>query len=334
MELSLLLILPDKKNQNVIAIKANNSYKFPKYENPVGENVAFDDAQLFNDFFQTLTGISVFRRYSFNTDNYVVFVFELADDINNVPSNDYNWVSYDDFLREQQNLEIKNIVNSVNRYYNKSVNMPWVNADGFTPYFIWLHEVCAAKNIKVKNNITQIKNAYVSNVFCIPTETENLYMKIPGKVFITELPFTNAIKQIGMADYPVWIDFNADMNVFLMKDMGGMDLPPQSDLDTLKKVLVRLAQTQKNSIQYLPLDCEHNDYRVKTILANLHGFPQKVYDVLQETKYKITYDEKLKLEQNINSAIKLLDFINYNPIPDVIQNGDVRPGNIRVIDKV
>jgi hypothetical protein len=157
-------------------------------------------------------------------------------------------------------------------------------------------------------------------------------MKIPGNIFISELPFTHALKKLGMAEYPVWVDFNTDMNVFLMKDMGGMDLPPQSDLDTLKKVLVRLAQTQKESIQYLPLDCIHNDYRVKTIITNLHGFSQKVFDILQETKYKITCNEKIKLEQNINSAINLLDFINNNPIPDVIQNGDVRPGNIRVID--
>jgi len=332
MELNLLFVLPDRENKNIIAVKTDGNYHLPKYENSVGENIGFDDAQLFNDFFQNLTGIPVFRRYTFNTDNYVVFVFELADDINNTPSNNYNWIAYDDFLREQQDEEIKNIANNINRHYNKSVNMPWVNTNGFSLYFHWLHKVCAAKDITIKGKITQVKNAYVSNVFCIPTETENLYMKIPGKVFITELPFTHAIKKLGMADYPVWIDFNADMNVFLMKDMGGMDLPPQSDLDTLKKVLVRLAQTQKDSIQYLPLDCEHNDYRVKTILANLQDFSQKVYDILQETKYKITYDDKVKLEHNINSASKLLDFINVSPIPDVIQNGDVRPGNIRIID--
>jgi hypothetical protein len=331
MELNLLFVLPDRENKKIITLKTDGSYHFPKYTNPVGENIGFDDAQLFNDFFYNLTGIPVFRRYTFNTNNYVVFVFELADDINNTPSNNYHWITYSDFLKEQQNEEIKNIAVNIHRHYNKSVNMPWVNTNGFSPYFRWLHEVCIAKNISIKGKITQIKNTYVSNVFCIPTETGNLYMKIPGKVFITELPFTHEIKKLGMANEPVWIDFNADMNVFLMKDMGGMDLPPQSDLDTLKKVLVRLAQTQKDSIQYLPLDCEHNDYSIKTILANLHDFPQKAYDILQETKYKITCDEKVQLERNINSAIKLLELVNGSPIPDVIQNGDVRPGNIRVI---
>lgn len=186
-----------------------------------------------------------------------MFVLEVANDINNAPSNNFHWIPYNYFLLKQEDEEIKNITSSVSCHYNKSVNMPWVNADGFLPYFTWLYEICAAKNITIKGEITQVKNAYVSNIFCIPTETENLYMKIPGKVFITELPFTYALKKLGMADYPAWVDFNADMNVFLMKDMGGMDLPPKSDIDTLKKVMIRLAQTQKDSIQHLPLNCDH-----------------------------------------------------------------------------
>lgn len=331
MEFNLLFVLPDRKNQNILTTNADDTHQFPAYENPVGDNVGFDDPQLYNDFFKKLTGISVFRKYTFNTDHYVVFVFEQADEKTNVPTNKYKWISYDEFLSDQQNDEIKNIACSINRCYHKSINMPWVNVDGFAPYFTWLHEVCSANHIHIDGRITQVKNAYVSNVFCIPTGTEKLYMKIPGKVYITELPFTYELKKLGMADYPVWVDYNSDMNVFLMKDMGGVDLPSQSGLDILKKVVVQLAYAQKDSIQYLPLDCKHNDYRLKTILTDLSDFSQRVFDILSETKYKITHDEKTKLEQNIIYATKRLGSIK-DIIPDTIQNGDVRPGNIRAID--
>ena len=332
MDFNLLFILPDKENENVLLLKADGKYQPPAYDKLVSVNVGFDEPQLYNDFFRNLTGVSVYRRYSFNTDNYVVFVFECADKQNLEPENGYCWVSYSDFLCSQQSHEIKNIINNTKCYYNKSINMPWVSIDGITPYFNWLYEVCSARNILINGEITQVKNAYVSNVYCIPTNMGSLYMKIPGKVFITELPFTYELKKIGMADNPVWVDFNSNMNVFLMHDMGGIDLPDKSDIETLKKVMVKLARTQKESIQHLPLGCEHNDYKIDTVLSDLSDFPGRVFDILSQTKYRITHDEKQKLESNIESAIKLLEVVKSKSIPDVIQNGDVRPGNIRVID--
>lgn len=122
-------------------------------------------------------------------------------------------------------------------------------------------------------------------------------MKIPGKIFITELPFTHELRRLGMVDVPVWVDFDSDMNVYLMNEMGGMDLPSQTDLDTLTKVIVQLAHTQKDSIPYLPLSCKCNDYRVNTILEELNDFSIRSFDILSSTQYKITCGEKKKLER-------------------------------------
>lgn len=329
MDFSLLFVLPDRKNKNILTVQIGDRYNLPTYDKPVGVNAGFDESQLYNDFFRDFTGISVFRRYIFNTDNYVVFVFEQTDEMNNVPNNECQWILYSDFLDGQQNGEIKNIVSSVSRYYNKSVNMPWIN--GFSAYFAWLREVCSAKNICINGPITQVKNAYVSTVFCIPTNDGKLYMKIPGKVYISELTFTNELRKLKITDLPVWVDYNSDMNVFLMKDMCGTNLSPQSDIETLKKVVLRLARMQKNSIQYLPLDFEHNDYRLGTILNNLNDFPQQAFEILLETRYKITYDEKEKLERNLRFAVKLLESIMNLPIPDTIQHGDLNLGNIRIV---
>ena len=329
----LLLVLLDT-DKNILVNRLGKEYLIPTFDNYVGDNVGFDDPQPYNNFYKKVTGVSVYRRYSFNTQNYVVFVFEKSPDANTMLKSGVEWVSLDDFLVSQQDDEIYEIVHNIGLYYNKSVNMPWVNENGFFPYFIWLHEVCNKNKIKITGKIKQVKNAYVSTVFSISSDTGNLYMKIPGKVYITELPFTYEMKMSGMINYPVWVDYNSDLNVFLMKDMGGNDLPDHSDIEILKNVIVQLARTQKESIQLLPLDCKHNDYRLKSILNELHNFSQRVFDILDDTEYKITSDDHDKLDIKIHSAIKLLESLS-NIIPDTIQNGDVRPGNIRLIgDKV
>ena len=81
-----------------------------------------------------------------------------------------------------------------------------VNKDGFTPYIKWLNRVCEANSISINGEITQVKNAYVSNVFCVPTNIGNVYMKTPGKIYITELPFTIGLREMAMADLPDWIE--------------------------------------------------------------------------------------------------------------------------------
>lgn len=326
---NLLLMLPDSKNERVLACKGGNG--LPSYTELVGENVAFDEPQMYNNYFREITGIPVYRRYTFNTPNYVVFVFEQANRDNVIPRNGFDWVSYDDFMAANCD-EVNKIAKSVSLHYNLSKNMPWVNAKGFTPYFAWLNSVCEKNGIRINGEIVQLKNAYVSTVLCAPTDMGNVYMKIPGKLYIAELSFTSELRKLGIADLPGWIDFDLNMNVVLMKDMGGNDLPNQSDIDTLKVVILQYAQIQKDSILHLPLNFEHYDNTIAAILDKLDTFPQKSFEMLKGTQYEISKDELAKLSDHITTAAALLKSINHIPVPDTIHHGDVRPGNIRVVD--
>ena len=321
---NLLLILPDTKNENILVIE---------YDKPVGENVGFDNPQGYNDFFLKTTSIPVFRRYTFNTKNYVVFVFEMIDQCDTKPADGYSWIPYSQFMDKQNDDEIREIAKSVSLYYHKSKNMPWVNETGFLPYFDWLHGVCAEKNMQINGMIAQVKNAYVSTVFCVPTDGGNLYMKIPGKLYLSELPFTRELMKWGIAELPVWVDFDLDRNVVLMKDMGGHDLPSRSDIDTLKTLVIQFSHIQKDSIQHLQ-SVSHfcNDYRVDTILGKLDSFLDQTFEILAETRYRLTQDELVRLKRNITCASELLETVNDLPIPDTIQHGDVRPGNIRIVE--
>ena len=330
MDFKLLFILPDKQNKNILAIKTNKGYLVPFFDKPVGSDVEFGDSpQLYNDFFRKQTGISVFRRYSFNTQHHVVFTLEQSGAIETVPENGHEWVAYDEFIAAIEDDELCKIVRSVSNNYNKSINMPWVNAGGYTHYFDWLHGICAKKNIDINGEITQVKCAFVSTVFCVPTDTGNLYMKIPGKVYVTELPFLLKLKKLNIAQLPVWIDYDLNMNVFLMEDMGGTELPWQFDIETFKKVFIEYSKIQKRSIPHLPLNCVCNDHRITTIIDKLDELPQKVSHYLAGTKYEISKQESKTFESNIKSmGVKLKTILN-TKIPNTIRCGDFRPGNIR-----
>ncbi|MCL2404367.1 MAG: hypothetical protein FWC92_02340 [Defluviitaleaceae bacterium] len=328
--LNTLFILPDSKNERVLVHVDGN--RLPSYLEHVGENVAFDEPQIFNDYFKNITGIPVYRRYTFNTQNYVVFVFELADKHSATTQNGFDWVSYDDFITTACNAEILDIVGGVKLYYNCSTNMPWVNADGFAPYFKWLSRACETNGIQINGEITQVKNAYVSNVFCVPTSIGNVYMKTPGTIYINELPFTKGLREMNINTLPGWVDFDLDMNVVLMNDMGGNDLPGQSDISTWEDVILEYAHIQKNSIQHMPLEFEHYDNTVAAILHKLKTFPIKSYEILKGTPYELSQDELNKLLEHANAATTLLESINHISIPETIHGGDVRPGNIRVVN--
>ena len=155
-------------------------------------------------------------------------------------------------------------------------------------------------------------------------------MKIPGKVFITELSFTHALKKTGMTQLPVWLAHDFNRNVILMKDMGGVDLPSQSSIEVFRDVLLALSKIQKASVKHLPLPCCY-DHSLHAILESLSAFPQRSFDILRGTRHELTQNELAKLERGIEAAAALLKPIMNPPIPDTLQHGDVRPGNIRVV---
>ena len=326
----LLLVLPDVNNERILVQKTEERYCLPAGDKPVGENVGFDEAHVYNGFFMDIAGIPVYRRYTFNTQNHVVFVFEqVKKDNTMLPHDGFDWVAYDDFACDDE--EVHQIVSSIRKNYNHSVNMPWVNAHGFCPYFDWLRDACADKNICITGEIAQVKNAYVSTVFRIPTNIGNLFMKIPGKIYITELPLTHELKQLNIADFPEWVDHNPDINAVLMKDMGGSDLPPQSDVDVFKDVVLRFAQIQKEASRCLPLGFVPYDYTVEAILRRLDIFAEEAFEILKGSEHEISDAELDNLKRNILTAKKMLESIKDIPIPDTINYGDIRPGNIRVV---
>ena len=132
-------------------------------------------------------------------------------------------------------------------------------------------------------------------------------------------------------DLPDWVDFNLGMNVVLMKDMSGYNLPQESDMDIWRDVILRYAKIQKDSITHIPFNFVHYDRTIDTIVGKLHTFPEKVFEFLKGTQNELTPKEVKDLKEKTTTAAALLESIRGMPIPNTIHHGDIRPGNIRVV---
>jgi len=335
MDFKLLFILPDRTNQNVLALKTEAACQFPVYESRIEDKTRGavpqleDIPQPYNDYFKTLTGISVFRKYVVNSEHYIVFVCEQIEEANGVPANGYSWISYDVFLGKQQDSEIIKITNSVRSGYLESTS--------FAPCIAWLQKICADKNIRITGDIAQLKyGALIAlAVFRVPTDIGDLYLKVVGDTAVNEVIFTHKLVESGLPNLPAWIDHNLELNAFLSRDMGGEDLSSHSKIkpEDALNLVTALARVQKESIPYVNSAGFYGyDYRIGAIIDDLKTFPEDAYETLSQTPYKIKRGKKKKIARNIEHVIATLKSIDAAHIPDTIYNSDMALYNIRFAD--
>lgn len=329
-EQELLFILPNKNNYAILVNKGRFGNQIPVFDKLVND-IGFEDPHSFNQWFFTLTSIVVFRRYVFSYGKYVIFVLEAVNDITD-GINGYSWISYDEIIKTLSDKTIIDIVLSVKDNYHKSMNMPWVNENGFSKYLSWVDEVVTKNGYFLTGEISQVKNAYVSNVFCIPTNIGNLYLKIPCAIYIKEMEITRQLMNWNITLLPEWLAYDTNTNAILMKDMGGFNLPDNSDITTLEVIAKKYAMFQRDSINYISEgDFAFYNYSITSIWDSLDLLSQSIYEMLKSTRYELATDELVKLKINVNRAKEQLNIVKQYNIPDTINHGDLRNGNIRVM---
>jgi len=88
-------------------------------------------------------------------------------------------------------------------------------------YFDWAKRVCAAKNIHINKDITQLNNR---KLFRISSDVGDLYLKKTTDFHIDEIRFTQQLMTLGLISLPEWIGYSQDLKLCLTRDMGGSDL--------------------------------------------------------------------------------------------------------------
>jgi len=203
----------------------------------------------------------------------------------------------------------------------------------FSYYFDWIQRICTAKNINIDKKIREVKGG---KLFCISSDVGDLYLKKTTDFIIDELKFTLKLMELGIINLPEWIGYCYEMKVYLMRDMGGSDLSFVSELnmESLLNMFTSLARIQKNSIQYVESkDFYGVDYRIDTMLKEMNDLPEFAYEMLCDTPYRMTQTEMEKLENYIDHAKIVLEFINTSYIPNTVHHGDLGAYNVRIIDE-
>ena len=198
--------------------------------------------------------------------------------------------------------------------------------------FDWVQKVCAAKNIRVSEQIIPVKD---EKLFCVSSDIGDLYLKKTGSFIIDELKFTLKLLELGIINRPEWVGYNHDMTICLMRDMGGSDLSelPLLDMETALNMFISLSRIQKASIQYVnSKDFYGVDDRIGTMINELRDLPESAYEMLSDTQYRLTQNETEKLKQNTGHVSAVLESIKDSRIPDTIHHGDLGPYNVRVVD--
>ena len=199
------------------------------------------------------------------------------------------------------------------------------------PHLTWVNNVCKEINISIIGEIRYIKE---DKVFCKPSDSGDLYLKIVSVLDANELMFTRKIIEAGISNLPEVIAYEPALNTFLMWDMGGIDLIslPNMNMKDLFDLFIALSQTQKDSIPYVnSVSFYGYNYTIDEIINELKKFPHDVCSMLSGTQHEVTLDEKKKFMNNTECATKILKSIS-NIIPYTIHNSDLGTQNVRVVD--
>lgn len=199
-------------------------------------------------------------------------------------------------------------------------------------YLEWIQKICAAKGIHISKEITQIKDG---KLLRISSSVGNLYLKKTGDFIVDELRFTLKLMELRIISQPEVIGWDYDMNVCLMRDIGGDDLTnlPQLSIETAINMFISLAHIQKDSVRFvMEKSISGFDYRISTMLDELKTLPEYACKMLSETPYRLSQSEAEKLKHNTEYAKTILKSLENNGLPNIVHHGDLGTYNVRIVD--
>ncbi len=307
-------------NQSLTKVFSVNN-DLPLYDTKVKINVGFNDPTEYNKWFYEKFNILVYRRYAIDSLHIknVYFIVEPVKYNDNL-----NWTHISHLSKE-----VQKVIYKIAENYHKSFNVPWMNS-GFRKFIDFGIESLYKKGVNEIIKIEQVKNAYVSTVFKYKTDIGDFYLKIVGGNFIKEIEI---LKNLLSKEYIPKVDvinINEDKTAYLMSDMGGNNLENNFKFEHILDTTQLIAKLQKQVIHDFN-KTNFYDLTLPTINKLIDEIPYSYKELLKESPYQLTHEEENDLLNSLEIYKKKLKLIQQiNVVPNSIDHGDLRPGNIRV----
>lgn len=331
--MKMLLVLLNKQGQ-ILLCRNESGYFVPTNGAEVDESFGFDSPQEENRWFWENYGLFVYRRYICFSRGYCAAVFELCGE--NTVGSGFFWTdscSIDKYISENR---LAVLLKAVMKNYNCSKTVSWINKDGFQPYLNWALKITGCDGQLAYGKIEQIKNTYVSTIFRFRAGEELFYLKIPCKTYLNDAAQIEKFLVNSTYGLPEITASYPDGNAFLAKDMGGHDLSVETDMVFLEQAVKQWADvqqkfTEKQDAFSSQIPLLHN-YTAKEIMKRIDKFPSEISGIFAYLNERPDAVDKAKAGQMLRKVKKLLFMLAQCKVPDTLCHGDLRPGNIRVVN--
>jgi hypothetical protein len=119
-----------------------------------------------------------------------------------------------------------------------------------------------------------------------------------------------------------------------MRDMGGCDLADAPTIDSAVRAVHEVARLQIRSIELtrgLRAVPAFRDYRLSQLSDRARHVADEARELLQGSPHALAAEELDALARTTDRSVALCRDLAASRIPDAVDHGDLRPGNIRVV---
>lgn len=183
-------------------------------ETEVNTGYGFESPEPDNQWIFDYCGIRVYRKYIYFAEDYCVAVFEPVGSIQ--LNNGFIWT---DTLPDDSDMSAALLLA---RNGNQSKTAPWMAEHGMAQYLDWSVTALIGMGYTLRGTIQQIKNAYVSSIFRIPTDAGAIYLKIASSVYVNTAAKEKLLTD-SMGGTPVFMAVSPDGYAAITKEMPGHD---------------------------------------------------------------------------------------------------------------
>lgn len=131
----------------------------------------------------------------------------------------YTWASEDQISGSEPDM-----ISALRLAQNgeRSKTAPWMGQHGILRYLDWAKTKLTGLGYTTQGTIQQVKNAYVSSIFRIPTNAGTMYLKITASVYVNTAAVEQQIAN-SVGSLPVFIALSPDGYAVITKEMPGHD---------------------------------------------------------------------------------------------------------------
>lgn len=292
-------------------------------ETEVNTAYGFESPESDNQWIFNHCGLRVYRKYIYFAGDYCVAVFE---PFGSTTLNDgYAWLAEGQFASSEQE---KDAALLLAKNGSQSKTAPWMVDHGIALYLNWAEAALKNKGYAIRGTIQQVKNAYVSLIFRIPTDAGAMYLKITSSVYVNTATMEQRLTD-SMGGIPVFVAVSPDGYAAITKEMAGNDCQ-NNDAAQYKRWLESWGEKQMQTAG----ENTHGliDYSPQKLLTRISDFEQQVNNIFAVTGRPLSEQDCGLLSVKLAEVkVALYQLCKY-PIPNALCHADIRPGNVRIME--